>query len=232
MSSCKVAHCRHPKTHTVTGHKCGTCGKYGHGQVECGNTDKINALKKYKKDKINTPCKSYGCKFKHLHTSEGHLCHKCGRFHPIQYCPIQNFVRTQERFSDFLSDTNPVQIFGTQDNKYFITYVGMGCIIYTRKKYGSVQCFFMHSDNQGQYGPTTDDRPILNTFLEGLDEIHFQPNQQTITKKCPLCRKKIYKTIEIKGSSDKCSICLDKKVELFFPDCGHATTCKECYDKL
>lgn len=226
MTTCKVAHCRHPKTHTVSGHKCGTCGKYGHGQVECGNENMINALKKYKKDKINKPCKSYGCNYSHLHTSEGHFCHKCGRFHPIQHCIIQNFVQTQERFSYFLSNIDPLQIFGTQNNTFFPIYVGMGCEVYIRKKNGSVQCLFMHSDSWGQYGPKTDDKPILDKFIEGLDEI------STTEKKCPLCRKKIEKVIDLKGSGDNCSICLDKKVELFFPDCGHAATCKECYDKL
>ena len=51
-------------------------------------------------------------------------------------------------------------------------------------------------------------------------------------KKCPLCRKKIDNITDIKGSSDKCSVCLDKTVEIFFIDCGHACACKECFDNL
>lgn len=232
MATCKVAKCRHPNTHTVAGHKCGTCGKYGHGQIECNNLDKITALQKYKNDKINTPCISNGCNHRHLHTSEAHLCYKCNRFHPIQFCIIQNFVETQEKYSDFLSNINPAHIFGSQNNTFFPIRIGMGCEVYTRNKNNSIQCLFMHSDCWGQYGPKSDDTPILDKFIEGLTEINYTPFEQTTEKKCPLCRTKINKVVNIKGSNDTCSVCIDKKVELFFPDCAHAATCKKCYDKL
>ena len=45
MSSCKVAGCRHPHNHVTLGHLCGKCGKYGHGQMECGNQIQIDRLK-------------------------------------------------------------------------------------------------------------------------------------------------------------------------------------------
>ena len=108
----------------------------------------------------------------------------------------------------------------------------MGCEIYIRKKNDSIQSFFLHNDRRGQYGSELDDMPILDKFIEGLVEIPFQENQKIIEKKCPLCRKKVESVIDIKGCSDKCSVCLTKNVEIFFVDCGHATTCKECYDKL
>ena len=37
MNSCKVQQCRYPTSHTTSGHKCGLCNQYGHGQVECNN---------------------------------------------------------------------------------------------------------------------------------------------------------------------------------------------------
>ena len=232
MYSCKVHGCRHPNTHVTLGHQCGTCGGYGHGQMECGNQIKIDNLKQFHCQRVSNPCSSSLCSHKHLHTNEGHKCYKCGRFHPIQYCNIQNFVQTQQRFYDFLGNIDPVQIFGQQDNKYIIAYVGMGCEVYIRKKYGSIQCFFLHSDSHGQYSEETNDLPIRDKFIEGLTEIHFQQLPPTNEKKCPMCRTKIDETYEIKGCSDKCSVCLDKNVEIFFKSCNHAVTCKECFDKL
>ena len=42
--SCQVAYCRYKFSHTTSGHRCGLCGKYGHGQSECGNQWKIDQL--------------------------------------------------------------------------------------------------------------------------------------------------------------------------------------------
>ena len=45
----------------------------------------------------------------------------------------------------------------------------MGCIWYARRNnnFEKIELFFMHSDNWGQYGPLTDDRPKLNAFIDG-----------------------------------------------------------------
>lgn len=52
--------------------------------------------------------------------------------------------------------------------------------------------------------------------------------------RCPLCRceNTTDKCVYIKGSGDTCSICLDNKVEIFFIGCGHAVTCKSCFEQL
>ena len=42
---CIVQNCRFPETHLACSHKCRTCGKFGHGFMECGNQLKINNLK-------------------------------------------------------------------------------------------------------------------------------------------------------------------------------------------
>jgi len=51
---------------------------------------------------------------------------------------------------------------------------------------------------------------------------------------CPLCRTENTKDkcVDIKGSGDTCSICLDKKVEIFFIGCSHAATCRSCFELL
>jgi hypothetical protein len=102
---------------------------------------------------------------------------------------------------------------------------------------------FMHQDSWGQYGPQTSDRPILEIFISGHEDktLEFNqyildydsPNNETITeKKCPLCRTEIKDTLELKGSKETCSVCLDNDVELYFPNCSHAIICKPCYEKI
>ena len=44
MNICKAINCRFKTTHITAGHKCGKCGKYGHGQVECGNLNLMNGV--------------------------------------------------------------------------------------------------------------------------------------------------------------------------------------------
>ena len=51
---------------------------------------------------------------------------------------------------------------------------------------------------------------------------------------CPVCRcdnniKLNQKNIS--GLNIECCICMDKQVEIYFPDCGHACICSICYTK-
>ena len=58
----------------------------------------------------------------------------------------------------------------------------MGATIYIKiNEQGSLDALFMHQDSWGQYGPTTDERPILNKFIENHEQLddsfvrsHFQ----------------------------------------------------------
>ena len=43
---CMVDGCRFPWSHVTSSHLC-PCGQRGHGQVECGNPNKINLLANY-----------------------------------------------------------------------------------------------------------------------------------------------------------------------------------------
>jgi hypothetical protein len=56
---------------------------------------------------------------------------------------------------------------------YTKVYGGMGCIWFARRKnnFEKIELFFMHTDNWGQYGSTTDHRPILDKFLEGYRSV-------------------------------------------------------------
>ena len=41
---CRVAGCRHARTHATARHKCGKCGGRGHGTRECGRAAALAAL--------------------------------------------------------------------------------------------------------------------------------------------------------------------------------------------
>jgi hypothetical protein len=51
---------------------------------------------------------------------------------------------------------------------------------------------------------------------------------------CPLCRTENSRgeIRSIKGSSDKCSVCLDNEVAVYFLACEHACVCRECLIQL
>ena len=51
--------------------------------------------------------------------------------------------------------------------------------------------------------------------------------------KCPLCRATISgnKINTIFGIENECNICMDKKVDVFFQECGHACVCLNCLIK-
>lgn len=72
-----------------------------------------------------------------------------------------------ERFESVIDDFR--YLFTGLDNVYVIVYAGQGCNLYVRKKNGVFDAFFLHGDEQGQYGP--DRTPSLNRFLSGLTQI-------------------------------------------------------------
>lgn len=89
--SCKVQNCRFPHSHVTSGHRCGTCHKYGHGQLECSHSDKINFLKTNYGGEImpkNKRCSIEGCLNFWSHSKSAHHCLHCNnREHGKYNCP-------------------------------------------------------------------------------------------------------------------------------------------------
>lgn len=53
--------------------------------------------------------------------------------------------------------------------------------------------------------------------------------------KCPICRIENiikYNQKKITGLEEKCSICFDNNIEIYFPNCGHTCICFNCLQKL
>lgn len=98
---CKVQNCRYPHSHVTMGHRCGICKKYGHGQIECNNPNKIYQLwEETKDDKLPDIicCKIEDCQYKNLHTTRAHHCSKCGQNHSIKVCPINIGIKSNNDY--------------------------------------------------------------------------------------------------------------------------------------
>jgi len=243
-SYCKSDGCRFSQSHTTSGHKCGKCGEYGHGVMECGNNDRIVKLPNDDHLPQALWCTMLGCSYPWSHASRAHHCSKCGRNHHSRDCIISNAIQ-HETYRNIHVDLVDY------DNVFIVHGIGMGCVNYIRKKNGVVETLFMHSDAWGQYGPDEDDTPIYTKFLENMIELNsivlvslniphpitgdLPVNMQVSDIiKCPVCRTENEKSEikKVKGLSDNCSICYDNNVEVYFPKCEHACVCNDCFNKL
>ena len=230
---CKVKNCRFKSKHTTFGHRCGKCNKYGHGQAECGNQLLIDDLLKYKDDKlpVQLQCTHRGCKRKWSHVSEGHFCHKCYKNHHSSECVIQSIYETTRRYNINLD--NEVQLLNNSalNNIYISVYMGMGCMLFVKKKDNILNSLYMHCDNWGQYGPETDYSDVYAKFINNCTEII---KETTSTYKCPYCRSEnsIDKVLKIKAMEQKCCVCLDNNIEVYSPECEHSVLCNDCFMKL
>jgi hypothetical protein len=245
-SYCKVSECRFSDTHTTIGHKCGRCGSFGHGVLECRiRQSKIN-LQKYVQDILPehlwcTICQSTDNKRK-SHTNCAHTCLKCRNRHSEEDCIIQPIQVFRDRFIDQIDLINfseeKMQNYH-DDNIYTKVYVGMGCQIFIRKKDGEILSLFMHSDAWGQYGPNSDDRPTMGGFIQECIEVDKDEFMNIIPPKklfvsCPICRasNNVDNIKQAYGMEEKCKICLEESVTKFFGECGHAVCCGKCYEGL
>lgn len=91
-NKCMVRECRFSYSHTTAGHKCGSCGLYNHGIIECKNDNFKKDLEQYKNDilEINKQCIVFGCKYYKFHTVDAHHCFICNKRdpHSISRCPV------------------------------------------------------------------------------------------------------------------------------------------------
>jgi hypothetical protein len=184
---CKAKKCRFHNTHVTLAHTCGLCKGIGHGILECNHPELIDELHK---DNTKIPFELYccvvNCSSTYTHTTEGHCCLYCGKYsHDAEECPERLWKVKVERSTIFTQiesgykEKKYLQIMARNQMKweehmvYTKVYGGMGCIWFARRKnnFEKIELFFMHTDNWGQYGSTTDHRPILDKFLEGYRSV-------------------------------------------------------------
>jgi hypothetical protein len=77
MPRCQVAGCQDPDTHVTAGHRCGVCGRHGHGEAEHGDVAARLGLRAHAADVVGSPCRVPGCPHPTHHTTAGHRCARC-----------------------------------------------------------------------------------------------------------------------------------------------------------
>ncbi len=170
MVLCRVRGCKHSNTHVTIAHKCGTCGLFGHGKIECSNPEAIKVLGNYYLEKIpkDKKCKIGGCKYKDRHTTEGHICNYCDKIgikNHTQKCPKSGakIVDDNIHFNHVIND-NDIQI-----GYYIIISSGMDNYWYIRNNNGIIEYLFMNFECWGQHGEETSDVPRLRAFVENYE---------------------------------------------------------------
>lgn len=127
MAWCMVAACRHKRTHLTSYHKCGFCGEMGHGQLECGIPERIGNLRVAQRRVVATfvgePCTVAGCASRATHTSDAHICDRCGARQPVCVCP-------SDASRDYLDVQCPLcKADGTIDASQIIYASGSACVV-------------------------------------------------------------------------------------------------------
>lgn len=72
---CKVVGCRHPGSHVTSWHRCGKCGRHGHGQMECGKRYDMSRLTfESMNDRLPSDlwCQVRDCPYRWSHTNAAH----------------------------------------------------------------------------------------------------------------------------------------------------------------
>jgi hypothetical protein len=255
---CNVNGCRFNMLHVTYNHKCGNCGEFGHGQIECGNHNQIEVLRQYQHDIMpnNKWCNNIYCMNRDTHTSEAHICTKCSNRHFEVNCIIQSYdVAMSLAFPPGAGRPfNRIISQLLQLNNVYASFPGgMGSTIVVRCKDGILDTIFMHQDSWGQYDGVTEDLETYNKFIDGMSSLDNYmdissdnenenenendgsgPARDNDVIQCPICRtmNTLDEIFDIKGSEDKCPICMDSNVEKFLSKCFHAPCCAECFEKL
>ncbi len=148
----------------------------------------------------NNYCKVNQCRFKYSHTTRGHKCGTCNNYgHGQLECSSSVLKENLNRYWNDIIDENERCDFAECYNRYYHKSIAHPC------------------NNCGILGHSNDTCPS---------------NNQTKTVNCPICRTlntiKIQQK-KIKGLEEKCCICMDKNVEVFFQECGHVCICHVCF---
>jgi len=155
---------------------CGTCKEFGHGQLECGCFEKIDALNEYRDEELPEDkwCEFDYCETRKYHTTQSHFCAFCNCSHrTINDCLYGDLEKTKENVELFLGPeirNNLESLFGNRDNFCVSLSAGLGNVYYIRKKAGVIQSLFMGSDNWGMYSnlPRFNHLPLYYKFVDGL----------------------------------------------------------------
>lgn len=233
---CKVKGCRYPNFHTTKGHQCGRCKRYGHGVLECIYIDKILNLTNHHKDilPMDKWCKIKDCKYKHFHTTEGHICKYCNTIHKEDECIVFDLDESNVKYGSCYNTDDIKKEFLHLDNVFKTIQLGMGHQIFITKKNGIFKCIYMDPHSWGQYNAdfSKKNKQIFDNLIKDLREINSEENKFNV--ECPICRMNndSSQVKEILGLEDKCKVCFEKNINIVFLNCKHACVCNTCLDMI
>lgn len=180
-NKCKSLACVYPHDHLTSGHRCGMCLNYGHGETECPISDNINV-------KVKCPICTKECDKKDVITiheimPKCHICYeenkhkkvcftKCGHIPMCTSCldTISNISTAIDSIKTVVNDHQLnliTDILGpVGPNHYTRIYGGQGSTIYAVKdSEEDITPYLLHGNNHGKYG--TDSRPIIAYVIRG-----------------------------------------------------------------
>lgn len=187
---CKFIGCNNHDNHTLQGHQCFVCGRFGHPEYACNLGQNLMHITKpcsickteikqseVKKlfgftvdcpvclDKTNDAV-SFSCGHGMCETCCEHFFNNYSMDNiyvlPIQYNNMANIIQNNQ--DDMIEQMNKIN---STSAVHLIYPIGMGNMCFLRRKTltSPIECFYMDAESWGQYGPTTDDRPKLAQFL-------------------------------------------------------------------
>lgn len=179
---CTFKKCKFKYFHNTEAHHCDKCKKRSHSIEDCPMNKKRYILKCpicKVSNIIDSNYKIFGLseKCKICHTNEiniylsncGHacICFDC-MLHLKKDLPnLYKHIIEQKHIPQELVNLS-IQKFKYNNSKIYLKeYGGMGCIWYIRRKNldSPLEAFFLHSDNQGQYGEETSHIPLMGEFI-------------------------------------------------------------------
>lgn len=208
---CQVRGCRYADSHTTRGHRCGTCGQYGHGILECPTTggqcwwSTGGASWLTQTMPLGRTCNVVGCMTYTLHDSTAHHCHSCGaRGGGVFTCCA---IALDHRFSGpTLSPPSPRR---------------PPLLQLPTPPPTPPTPLLSHEDP-----PPTDERPAATSLcLSNL------PDELKTQFPCPICRTQV--TVEHPGvfTGTTCSVCFESR-PLAVLTCRHAHVCTNCLTRM
>lgn len=173
---CTVRGCQKRKLHTVEAHVCPDCNTRGERcscqviSAKCPICRKENFYKPEETKVFGIEQKCIVCGEKEIDTilpdcRHSCLCNSC--LSRIQTTSASTVSSEEEKEAI----SSAIRRFGDRDMVYVKEYAGQGCMWFIKKVRGTVSTFFLHGDNQGQYGEDTNDVPLAMAFVAGCTEL-------------------------------------------------------------
>jgi len=161
-------------------------------------------------------CRVIDCRYAESHTTPAHLCGKCKKFGHGQvecdFADLKNELKKYQNDQLPLGSHCQVRGCGFKWSHQSIAHHCQFCL----ENHSSHDCWMNQSPSQAPNNGSHGDKKEGGTSL---------------AIKCPICRclNNVPKTqVKAFGVTEKCSVCLDKPSQIFFPQCGHICVCQDC----